>query len=743
MTSFKNEPSTFNKDLFPGLNSPFTENSSTNRLAVLWYHRTLFIITGCIILAGILIALLFIPRQFEAYSMLLIDPQAQTATSSTVKTAAATTPIFNRTLANQALIISQSMVIATRTIERCREIVDKGDSAKTVTVFLSKGNTLTSPDAALKLQKHYISVKPAGTDVDVIQITAHSTNPFEAARLANIYTEEYVRFTGESSRQRISASRAFLETQVNAAHTSLQSLEEEIKQYRTTEEAISLDEASKNSISQIAQLEATLDGATIEKSMHEATRTSLEDELKRLQPILTSRVASGAETEIHQLQAKIADLELLVEQITFRNPNLKDIPSADKQVADLKAQISRYKERVFTLSEQYVNDVLALGGVDPTVGNQGMTQVASLSRQAITERIAISECQARIDAIRKRLSEYNKKLSAIPKQAMYLAQLERNRLSTERLYTTLSDKLQDARIAEIAETGFAQILRPAMIPVKPVQPKPFQVLVLGFFAACIAGVAIVLIKQKRTKTLYTPSDIEANGFITTAALSDAMYQKACFLPSPSVNGVFQKIFLSLGDARTILVSGITAESSAPPFAVNLAYAAASLNKKVLIVDADFHAPSLCKEIGTTPSYPLDTCIESQSDPQKTYTPVPKTTSLFIAGTVSPNNDATKITASKVFADMLETFRTSFDCVIISSAPLGQCADAIILAALADTTVVVAHAGKTSGPQLRQSVNEISLPQKNQVIILNHYRSLPLSNKPSIINAAQSRKAHQS
>jgi uncharacterized protein involved in exopolysaccharide biosynthesis len=66
---------------------------------------------------------------------------------------------------------------------------------------------------------------------DIIRITARSTNPHEAALLANAYAESYVSRNLTASRTRSRAVREFLQTQGEAKKEALDTTETALKSY--------------------------------------------------------------------------------------------------------------------------------------------------------------------------------------------------------------------------------------------------------------------------------------------------------------------------------------------------------------------------------------------------------------------------------------------------------------------------------------------------------------------------------
>jgi len=116
---------------------------------------------------------------------------------------------------------------------------------------------------------------------DIIRITVRSTDPREAAFVANIYTDVYTTRNLRTSRMRSQALREFLQTQLLSKRTVLDTTENELQQYMRRSGVVTLDAEANSTVQQLSLLEAQRDAMLVELSSRQKTLSSYKDELVR------------------------------------------------------------------------------------------------------------------------------------------------------------------------------------------------------------------------------------------------------------------------------------------------------------------------------------------------------------------------------------------------------------------------------------------------------------------------------
>ena len=89
--------------------------------------------------------------------------------------------------------------------------------------------------------------------MDVVEISAESTSPKEAALIANTYADQYVNLNFEENRNQLNVVRKFLEKQSQEKLAQLNNAENELANFKEKGGIVALDAQSAGIISQLSQ----------------------------------------------------------------------------------------------------------------------------------------------------------------------------------------------------------------------------------------------------------------------------------------------------------------------------------------------------------------------------------------------------------------------------------------------------------------------------------------------------------
>lgn len=730
-------PPSSRKPLYPQPNPTEPKKALQDALEIMRRGRWLFLLVLLLTVGGIAYLNHTLPSEYEAAALLLLDTSSEEP-GANLPPSEAGGPVFqSRKLSNQALILGQSLTLAERTADRLLETRQVPGSGEPLTLIYEDGQLLPKADLAKRLQDYYVEVEPANEDQDADGIWVRAVSPLagEAALVANLFAEEYVTLARETGRQHVIASRTFLEEQIERRQAELLALEEQIEAYQSREGAMSLDDEAQRSIAQIASLEASLDDAEIEVSMREAALRSLEEELQQLHPRLTQRVASGVELEITLTQQQIAQLEERVAQIYQRNPELRHDPNGHADLTQLTTQIAELQARSHRLSEQYVDEVFAAGGIDPRSSEGGFSRLSELKQRLAEERVAYSGAQARVTALRERLRDYSRRLVSIPAHSMQLAQLERARQSTEQLYLSLLQKLQEARIAEESRIGFAQVIRPASPPEDPARPNKPLNLALGTILGLLLGIGAAVGRHKLDTRLYTPNDVREHGYNLLGVIPDMRgpirkaFQRqrhvrvewrdvstnllSLLSPRSPIAEAYRRFHNTLqhteagaGRVQTVLVTSPEMGAGKSVTALNLAITASQAGLRTLVVDADLHRPALHTYLGYMPSPDLSLTLLEQRALVRIDQFASGIPNLYALTLRDHTAIPAELLGSPGVRDLIARLRNAFDLIVFDTPPALVATDAALLATQCDATIVVVASGQTKAEDVKETLDEL-------------------------------------
>ncbi len=687
------------------------------RMQMLRRHKWLILGVFLATLGAFALYTALAPREYTAYSLLLINPDENAEASAQEDP--------NRVL-NQALILQENPLIARQT---ARAILDE-PAAEALTVVQEAAaefdRTVDEDVLGTYLQEEIVSVGPAREEVDALKVEAVARNPQEAAKIARYYTNEYLAMTRQSNRADLSETRELLEGQVMTREGELAEIESQLQSFMTRENAAGLQIQTQNTVSQIGQLESGLDLARAEISQRSATLAQLQSEAASIQPRLAqsgATAASGAQSI--EVQTEITRYETLLAQALRANPDLRGDANAHPDTRALSQRLQGLKAEQRRLSQERASGVESTGGLDLTSpGANGASYVAELQRRIADERSALQGARARAGSLSSRLGEARGELRAKPRQEVQLSQLERRRAMASESLVELERELAKTEMAEGTELAVASILREVQEPRKPSSPNVLLNLILGSVLGLLLGLGAAALRYTTDSRIHTPGDLEGAGFTVVGTVPDLT--GALGRGRKTVDGIavhpgmvtitdafapeaesFRHLHAALNaggaSPQVVLVGAPEAGVGKSLVATNLAVAAAQAGRRVLLIDADLRTPAVGALLGLGDSPALGTGGE---DLNVVYwsTVVP---GLF-AVTARETPEAPGLAwAPERVGELLGNLRHTFDLVLIDTPPALRTADAALLAPYADAALLVAEAGESDIDAMSHVAGELA------------------------------------
>ncbi len=707
-----------------------------------WRGRWFFVGTLLLITLPVAIWAMQQPSQYRAFSVLLVQTKDKDLAAILPSSAGRMMLGEDRTIGNEMLVLRQSLPLAERVAARLISLQRVPGTREPITSIRgADGRILDARTVALRLQGSYLQVQPEGRDVDAVRIVATSTSPGEAALIANHFAEEYLHRTRETSRAGYTASREFLEQQIGTQGQALEGEEAAMGAFMRREGAVNLDQETQQVVGQLSSLEAERDQAAIELQMARATATALRRELDGIEPRLSQRIASGNDRELTAANRRLAQLEGRLEIIYGANPALRDLdeipatvanPATRAEVTALRERIEAAQGEVRTLSQKLLQETFDAGGINP--GNEGsLERLNELRRQLVDATIQANALDAKRAVLTQRMGTYESRLSRVPTQAIELAQRQRARQSTEKLFLGLEEKLQEARVAEQSTLGYAEQVRPALRPSTPFAPNRKRTILLGFLGALGLGLAAAVMRVRLDHRIYIPHDLRETGTPLLGVVPDmnAVVKRdfggqetltvegqqydtrltSLLNPQAAASEAFRSVRTSLHFSRpdaalqTIVVTSAMPGEGKSTIASNLAIVLAQTGKRVLLLDADLRKPSLHRKFGRVREVGLSSLLFDHAtlDDPAFATTIDDLT-LVPAGPGVPN--PAELLGSRAMVALIEQARSRFDYVVIDTPPVLMASDALLLSPHADGVVVVVRAAQSKDFELAQMLDQM-------------------------------------
>ena len=707
-------------------------------LQTLWAGKWIIlgVVTLVVLAAGVYTYT--IPTTYRTSSLLLVDRDGQSSVLSGLgRSRSSPFGQQDKTLQNELLILRQSRTISRRVAMRLQELGMHPDTGRPLQILRGPEGERRSTAAVTGTVKGMISAQPGSEQTDGLYISATSHHPNEASLVVNLYAEEYIKRTKEKSREDLKAKRTFLEEQADTLRRDVQAAEQKIEEYMQEEQAVSLDQETGRVVSQISELESERAQLRIELDMQQAALASQKEELQKIEPKLAERLSSNLETRLSELQTEKAKLESKIDRVERQNPDLDPTSRLGRELQQMKDRVATLKRRTDSLARRYVEESLAAGGVASSSGTegggggQGVAYVAQQRRELAQKRIEINGLEARIGAIADRLRENRQKLQEIPRRSMTLAQLQRERRSAEQIYSFVQEKLQEARLAEQSEMGYAEIIRPAG-PGYPVGPNTRKNLMLAFMLGLVLGGGLVILREQLDTRIHQPADLRDHGHSVLGVVpsmgqmieTEFGGQKTIEIdgqplrttlamivsPMSAAAEAYRRIRTNLQfarpdeETRTLAVSSADKGAGKTTTCANLALALASAGEETVVIDADLRRPWLHEVLGRQREPGLSTVLYDEPSSFEAYETDIDHLSVIPAGTEVPN--PAELLGSGRMQRLIETLEQRFDYVLIDTPPALLFSDMLGLAPHCDGSILVARAEETDGHAFDHTVDRL-------------------------------------
>lgn len=591
----------------------------------------------------------------------------------------------------------------------------------------STNELLTVPKIASSL-KNTVSIEQK-RGLDIVDISAESRSPTEAALIANIYAKQYRYFNLEINRNQLTFVKNFLDKQRKEKRQELNDAEEILRSYQERGGIIALDQQAQTLIQQLSQFEAQKSAAKIELMASDEVLRQYKEELKRQDPKLAEYLESlTSETYITALQNEISQLQIN-----------KDLALAKVEPGiDITAKIKEYDKRIKDLKVKLDEKVKVLKA---GILASSPEEVKALSQKIIEEEIKNGSLRTSQTGLADVVKKYEEKFNKLPKTSLDLARFQRNRESLEKLYTLVEERFQEAVINEQSQPGNVLIIDDARVPDAPAKPNRVLIVIVGFILGTGLAFGYVFIKNYFDNTIKTPEDIEKKNVNVlawipridnletndTGKFDFIVATKPDSIPAEAFRSLRTRVQFSRPDKeslKTILVTSSTPQEGKTTVAINLAGSFALSNKKTLIVDCDLRRPRLHQilERNKQPGL-IDHLVGEFELDQIIYPAKIKGLSIITSGTIPPN--PAEMLDSKQMEKFLAEVRNRFDYIILDAPPIVAVTDAEILAKKVDGSILVVSADTTENDVFERAIQLIKHDYSVLIgSVLNNFNDKP-------------------
>ena len=580
-------------------------------------------------------------------------------------------------------------------------------------------------------RKAPLEVTPEAGDIgankvfnQVFEVSFNDDDPVKAQRVLQALHKVYQNYNKQQQKERLNQGLAFVNTRLPEIKKEVSKAEKNLEQFRKKHKLLDPEVQSKILLESLADIQQQLQTARANLQDVNARYDNLEQQIassSQQNTLISSRLNQSSRYQALLSEIQKTELALAKERLRYTD----DYPSVQKLKQQRQSQLSLLRQEVKAITTSSKGEPLFKGqmvGVDPTLVDEFiLVQTTVLGLTANEKNLAESEQRLR--------SEINKYPSLIAEYNRLLPKVETSRKNLEQLL-----QVQQSLGLKIAQEGYNWQVLAEPSPGTYMGNNRLLLLVGGAVIGPILGILAALILEKFNDAIYCAGDlkkltnlrvlgsvpklpprsvknrrlglpwnrrrssdssvIEASMKLPVHETLDMIYQNIQILkyPLPFKSLMFTSALP--GEGKTTLVLGLVASAT-------------RMHRRVLVIDANLHNPSLHKILELSNDWGLSLLLvdETTTHFQDYIQPIHPSIDILTAG--PEPEDTVKLLSSQRMKELIEVFEQNYDLVLIDSPSILGTVDARIVASFCSGIVMVERMGKVTRTELTQATEILS------------------------------------
>ncbi|MCF8475960.1 MAG: polysaccharide biosynthesis tyrosine autokinase [Pseudolabrys sp.] len=406
-------------------------------------------------------------------------------------------------------------------------------------------------------------------------------------------------------------------------------------------------------------------------------------------------------------------------------------------VATLRGQLAVIKQRESDLVARYGNGHPLVVNVRSERRDVERSLAGEIQKLAANVRNEYEIAKARADSLETSLREVTGQVGSSNSAVVILRELER---TVEVNRTLFEDFLKKARITQEQSTfeiRDARIITPALPPSGPSSPNKTRHMTVVALLGLFLGFGGALTKELLNTGFTTPKEVEdlleipllssissiEPGDLKVGGKSYEIPHLPAVKPlgrfSESIRAVRSGIQMSDVDhpPKVVQVTSTVPGEGKTTIALAVAASAAVSGLRVLYVDADLRRPSGSSILTDKKNAGLVDLLLGQTDAPSAIDFSDEFRFWYLSAgsrTQSPMD----LLSSDRMKSFMESFRKSFDFIVVDSPPVGPVVDAVAISKLADKVVYVVRWSSTAREMVKHSIERLSADKRVAGVVFN-------------------------
>ena len=520
----------------------------------------------------------------------------------------------------------------------------------------------------------------------LITIECEAADPAVAGMVPNLLIDEHRRMLSEEHEAMSQEAGKFLISQADSLKAKLDQSNQALQKYREDTKAVALEDSRNTVDASLRDLNAKLTEA-------KAARLRLESDYAQVREIGHDRpeqllAVSSIATAAAVLEQK---KNLVAQEAELANRSLRYLPKHPRYI-EAKGRLDELKAGL----------------------NRGILGAAD------GLATALKAAQANETKIGEATAQQEEKSLELGRLGLGYGALRREIESDNAHYQNVLNRMKETDVLRGIQPDVVRVAQRSEIPGSPSKPRKLLILAIALGGGLALGIAIALLCIVLDRSLKTVD--QAESFLQLPVLAavqrgasgrvPALKLPIVAEPHGAVAESIRTLRTSLallgeaGQKRTFLFTSAVPGEGKSFSASNFAISLAQQGHRTLLIDADLRLPKLGELFFDQAPHPgLADVLIADLPLNKAWreTDIPNL-AVMTAGN-RPHNCA-ELLAGQTFDRLLLQAKTSFDTIVIDTAPVNAVSDTLLLVKLVQSVCLVVHSAKTPRNAVARAVRKL-------------------------------------
>jgi len=519
----------------------------------------------------------------------------------------------------------------------------------------------------------------------LVDVRVEHGNATKAAEIANTLVTEFIEQNVVQKQKRTLDLLFFLKSQANGLERDVAKAEEDIQNYRTQVNFVSLDSSYNIVAEALSQSQGQY---AMAKSRAQTTHTTVEELDRHVQGGKPLDTFPSVATD-----AKVNSLQLLLAN----------------QENELAGLLKRYKDK-------HPSVIQARSKIEETrrAADRAAQQVAEILRsEARLAKASEQNLAANVEGWEKQQMEWNK-------AKMQYDVLVRKAESSKALFNTVLAKMKEIELVQKDKANNIRVVDYAYPPTMPFKPRVLITLFLGAFGGLGIAIGLAFFVNYLDDSIKSQDDVETYlrlpflGYVPNIKTNSVVERdlQAHLHPQSNAAESFRTVraAIALG-AKADKMRVFTVTSTIPSegkslVASNLAVVMAQTGLRTILIDADLRRPSLHKAFQLHSPVGLAAYLTEKAGSVDELIHTTEAPNLDVICCGAAPSQPSELLGSRRMMQFMQEVSKRYDRVVLDCPPVSAVADPLILSAVADGVIFVTKFNKIRREHARKTVQRI-------------------------------------